>query len=392
MTISNDLIDRLKKDVIDTMTKIRLDTKVNVYFCKEELSTDQKFGIGSQKIDVKHRTLYFFVDRAPTYNWGHPCQYILYDVDREKDYKTIEAEFPPTDYFIAPEKYEVIHESIKLVDTLEEKRNKMQAMPGLDIALKETRGERYAILFSGMSNNRHLNDLEFIYRSLTDLYQFSPSHIHVLNYDGTINYSGAPHPVEKWPGDDTAYKMKVNMKGNKSLLNKIIAQLAGELKKRDLLLIHVNNHGGGPPSDTESNICCYPDWDSYPASDFGAKLKTLPQFASLIIMMEQCHSGGFIKPVLKNSPAERTHIAAACAENKSSIGGPDFDPFARDWISGICGHYPDRSNLLQEVDTNHDRRVSASEAFVYADTVHDPYDTPCSGEKHRGDGALLFLG
>ena len=41
------------------------------------------------------------------------------------------------------------------------------------------------ILYSGMSNMRHLNDLEFCYRMLIDRYAFDPKNIYVLNYDGT---------------------------------------------------------------------------------------------------------------------------------------------------------------------------------------------------------------
>ena len=68
---------------------------------------------------------------------------------------------------------------------------------------KFRKGNRYAILFSGASNNRHTNDLEFLYRQLVDRFFFAEDNITVLNYDGTVNYSGWPKPVSSWPGDSS---------------------------------------------------------------------------------------------------------------------------------------------------------------------------------------------
>ena len=54
----------------------------------------------------------------------------------------------------------------------------------------------------------------------------------MLNFDGTINYSSwGPHPVENWPGDNTPYRMKVNDKGTKAALEKVLDKLAGILKE-----------------------------------------------------------------------------------------------------------------------------------------------------------------
>src|SRR5262249_38772471 len=57
-------------------------------------------------------------------------------------------------------------------------------------------------------------------------------------------------------------------------------------------------------------------------------------------------------------------------------GGATFDPFARDWISAMAGHIPSGGALAFNPDLNHNGRVSAHEAFNYANVVHDPYDTP----------------
>ena len=38
-----------------------------------------------------------------------------------------------------------------------------------------------------MSNKRHINDCEFLYRTLVDRYAFNKNNIQVLSYDGTLN-------------------------------------------------------------------------------------------------------------------------------------------------------------------------------------------------------------
>ena len=96
--------------------------------------------------------------------------------------------------------------------------------------------------------------------------------------------------------------------------------------------------------------------------------------------------------IINNNPATWTHVAAACEEDKSSIGGADFDPFALDWIAGVTGHYADGTGPSQVVDTTKDMRISAEEAFAYADAVHHSYDTPVSVDSPTGYGKYIFLG
>src|SRR5262249_32696622 len=135
-------------------------------------------------------------------------------------------------------------------------------------------GNRYAILYSGMSNMRHLNDLEFCYRMLVDRYGFNKKNIYVLNYDGTLNtQDGAPGT---WPGDGTAYRIKVTGQGNRSAFQSAFGSLKNKLKAHDLVFIHTNNHGDNFGSG--SFLCEYPSWGQYMSSDFCADLATLPKY------------------------------------------------------------------------------------------------------------------
>jgi hypothetical protein len=105
-----------------------------------------------------------------------------------------------------------------------------------------------------------------------------------------------------------------------------------------------------------------------------------------MVMMEQCHAGGFNAPILAKSTASLTTVASACLEPNNSIGGANFDPFARDWIAGMAGHTPSGGALASNPDTDGNGRIYAEEAFAYADAVHDPYDTPVYSETSEAAG------
>ena len=349
----------------------------NLWIEEEVLRRGHTIEAQHQKIEIERDTVMVFADDAPLANWGHPCRYLLYEPENGELYKTVDAQFPPslTD---ERETFKPFHEPVRF------------ATPEIlwPIAWpwwrwpRRFRGEGYAILFSGASNNRHTNDLEFLYRVLVNDYGWDEDNVYVLNYNGNIDYSGGPHPVVSWPGDGTAYQMTVNGAGTKSEFENVIDELKGRLQPEDRLVIHTNNHGG---SDSDSYLCTYSGPNYYP-DDFAAKVGELPAFGCLIVMMEQCYAGGFNQRIIDNSPASRTSVASAAIATQTSIGGPSFDPFARDWIAAMHKANPDGSALSSNPDTSGDGRVSAKEAYAYADLVHDPWDTPNYTESSTSAG------
>jgi len=352
----------------------------NLYVDSNVLAKGSAVLAYKQRIALDRSTVMVFADDAPRYNWAHPCRYLLHDAETGELYREVRARFPP--YMMTrevPKTYQAFHQPVRVADP----ELFYPVLPRLRCPIRWPKGQRYAVLFSGSSNNRHTNDLEFLYRTLRDLYGFPAANIKVLNYDGTINYSGNPKPVVSWPGDATAYRMPVHGKGTKSDLETVFDGLKRKLKSDDLLLVHTNNHGGH--NGTESYLCTYSGAD-YLASDFAAKLGTLPKFHCLMVMMEQCHSGGFNAPILAHSPAAHTSVSSACEELNNSIGGAEFDPFARDWIAAMTGSTPYGGALASNPDTDGTGKVSAREAHDYADAVKDPYDTPVYDESSATAG------
>jgi peptidase C13-like protein len=337
-----------------------------------------------QRIPLKRDTIMVFADEAPRYNWAHPCRYLLHDAKTGELYQEVKAQFPPYMTAVVPKTYELFHQPVRIACA----ELYYPILPKLRCPIRWRKGQCYAVLFSGASNNRHTNDLEFLYRTLRDIYGFPAANIYVLNYDGTVNYNGNPKPVVNWPGDSTAYRLPVNDQGTKAALNSVLNTLKTKLKADDLLLIHTNNHGGH--NGTESYLCTYSGAD-YLASDFATKLGTLPKFKCLMVMMEQCHSAGFNAPILAHSTATLTSVSSACEELRNSIGGADFDPFARDWIAAMTGNTSYGGALASNPDTDGSGKVSAREAHNYADAVKDPYDTPVYSESSAAAGNF-YLG
>jgi len=366
------------------LTKETLRARHTNYFILEEvLPRAARLPIPRRSEQASRPTVVTFADDAPLLNWAHSCRYLLHDAETGELYNEIPAQFPPyASERDTPKSFYAFHQPVRFMEAEPYRRIERPYF-----IRPRWQGNRYALLFSGMSNNRHTNDLEFLYRTLRDVYQVPKANIIVLNQDGTLNYDGNPKPVQAWPGDNTAYRMPVNGKGSKADLLAALDTLKKKLKPDDSLLIHTNNHGGH--NGTESDLCCYPNWDSLGVAAFTNKLAELPRFRCLMVMMEQCHSGGFNSSVISKSTADYTSIASACVELNNSNGGAHFDPFARDWIAAMTGNDPYGNALAHDHDTNNHGRVSAREAFDYADSVHDPFDTPFFSQKNGGSACWL---
>jgi hypothetical protein len=365
-------LDTVKSRVVSSLSW-RTARSTNLFLDSRILAKGESILAYKQRIPLERDTVMVFADDAPEFNWAHPCRYLLHDAENGELYREVKAQFPPYMITDPPKTYKVFHEPIRILET----ELYYPILPRLRCPIRWLKGQRYAVLFSGASNNRHTNDLEFLYRTLRDLYGFPAANIFVLNYDGTINYNGNPKPVVSWPGDNTAYRMPVNGQGTKADLDTVLDALKARLKSDDLLLIHTNNHGGH--NGTESYLCTYSGAD-YFASDFAAKLGTLPKYHCLMVMMEQCHSGGFNAPILAHSTATYSSVSSACEELKSSIGGSEFDPFARDWIAAMTGQTPYGGALASNPDSDGSGKVSAREAHNYAEAVKHSYDTPVYDE------------
>jgi hypothetical protein len=111
----------------------------------------------------------------------------------------------------------------------------------------------------------------------------------------------------------------------------------------------------------------------YRANEFCADLSTLPIHRALVVLMGQCHSGGFNRPLIRASRARQTSIAAAAPLGKCSnvTGDGCWDAFAANWIAAQLGH--DTHGCPVDADTNCDGSIGTCEAFAYAVRVNATY-------------------
>jgi hypothetical protein len=365
--------------------------EVNLYLNAQPVRAGGRLTLANavRELPTNQESLYVFADLDPLSNWGHAARHLFFSPANGSLVHSESSLFPPRDFVSKPQAFAPLH--VPKVFT-------MPVTPPFFLTRnvapegrpRRRAGRRFAILFSGNSNNRHVNDLEFLFRVLSDMYGYKERDIFILNYDGSLNYDGGPKPVGNWPGDNTPYRLTARIvgAGNQTDFDKVFGTVAKKLKSADTLLIHTNNHGGDASAYGEPWLCGYPGFGLvYKASDFGRRVADLPKCRSLIVAMEQCFSGGFMNPTVTNSKATVTSFAAAVPADKSSMGGPQFDPWALDWIAAFHGSYADGSPLKHPVAT----RPSTRQAFDYSSTVHVPGDDPVFLDAPAGGGSTQHL-
>jgi hypothetical protein len=378
-------IGRVRADAFGRLAWPQRET-TNLYVGHRPIEKGEPIGPQQQRIRARRQSILVFADDDPHANFTHACRYLLYDAETGKFDREHAAQFPP---FTAKEPLQLkaFHEPKPFL----KEPILYRAKPFLRCPIIVHR-KRYAILWSGMSNKRHLNDMEFLYRTLIDKYGFDEKDIYAMSYDGTLNTQDGVQV--NWPGDGTKYRIKVNGGGTRSDFEAAVDDLKKRIKEDDLLLIHINNHGGYDGTPGTANFCTYPSWAAYYATDFADKLGQLPKFSKLIVMLEPCHAGGFNAPILAKSTAGATSVASAALEPLNSYVSADgnWDPFARDWIAAEAGHDCFGGALAFNPDSDSDGRIEAQEAFDYANAIKHPLDTPNYSESSAAGGDIALGG
>jgi len=394
------IFDKIKKTAEEHVLRNNDGNKdFSLYIDRKMMKKGEVLNIVTEEIKIDQPMYVVFVDDEPGKNFGHRCHYLLYKSDSGEFIRKIPAKFP---YFMTkkPETLEMFRSSRSTEGYARKKKLRMKLEPAKLSAYAKiapfplkylARGKRYAILYSGASNGRHLNDLEFLYRTLIDVYGYNPADIYVINYDGTVNYNQAvwsngwtePPASDGFGADGSAWRIIVNEEGNRAGFQNVINDLKTRIGPNDCLLIHTNNHGwydnnGGYMSGYGGK---------YYASDFATDLATLPNFKTLLVFMEQCASGSFSQPIQDHSPATNTVFQSAVPGDESSAGGWPFDPWAERWISAMAGVRGDGSTLGVSADDDLNTLISAWEAYDYALAI----DNPMMSESSVGLSKNVYL-
>lgn len=278
-------------------------------------------------------------------------------------------------------------------------------LPYLELRLPYRRN---AILFSGGINkvNNHIrywNDLKFMYSTLVNKYGYK--NIVVLYSDGK--------------GLDR--QIPVHYSATQTNLKNVFNLLKKKLAKDDFIFIFTTNHGGGfykagckifggqidangdePAADIILEKDCNLDlngdgdktdqvsWDeelySWGGSIFDDTFHTLLanlKYDRMVIVMEQCFSGGLITD-MSQGESNRIIISAAGEYEPSWAMPPshNYDEFSYHFTSAING--ADSKGTKVDADTNGDGKISMVEAFNYARLKDTQSETPWYEDS--GDG------
>jgi hypothetical protein len=262
--------------------------------------------------------------------------------------------------------------------------------------------ERYAILFSGSTDRRHINNLEYCYRMLVQRYLFKPANILVLNFDKSFTVTGLSRrksTATKWPDETSADSTKLMMPQPFDTANRAgfqnACQFIGPVQPNDLVFIYTGGHGS---ASVDNGLIYQPrliDYQRQPyyASDFCVDLGLLGAPQSLLILMQQCYSGEFIGPVLAalglGGTIKAQTLSIACASMAAAHATDDgvFDCFALGWITSHLQTDPYGVPPLGTVDLDTDGSIEASESYLYAEKVTSNQDGPVYAD-HPPSGAV----
>jgi Peptidase C13 family len=240
---------------------------------------------------------------------------------------------------------------------------------------------RYAILYSGATQRRNLNGLEFCYRTLVDRCGFEAGNIQVLNHDASLRTADVGPTDDPagavWPGDATAYRLKVTGQGNREAFRAALDTLKHQLTADDLLFVHTTGHGGDYADGRGPFLLAYPRRERYRMHDFCSDLADLPAHGALLVLMAQCFSTGFAPSIAAASRSQLTFIAAASGGNSYAMRGDrNWNSFERNWLAALSGHDVDGASLPKQASDC--GPTSVSEAFNYANRpeIRDSRESP----------------
>jgi hypothetical protein len=384
MPLSPTITDRIKQVALSGLTAEE-QARTSLSLGVDVFPAGHVFRLVDTTMTVRQDAALLFVDKNPGANWGHPCAYRFFDPATGRFLYEEDALFPPN---LAGEAIlETFHAPPAPLPTAAHLNLLPARGPVRANAVNAANGEqRYAILWtSQISDRRHVEDLEFFWRTLVHVCGFTPANIYVLCYNGTIGATDVTGPIGNWYGDNTPYQMQVHASATVANLQSVLDTLKGLLGADDMLLVHTNNHGS--PSG-----CCVDNSSVITPTQFGGMIAGLPAFGTLIVTMEQCYSGAFQGPVLQKSTATNTVFASAVPANLESAGAAHFDPWALDLIEAINGATPAGAALPTKPSVSANGLVSIKAACDWAKaTDTGTGDQPQYADQPAGCGADIYL-
>jgi Domain of unknown function (DUF3821)/Peptidase C13 family len=339
------------------------------------------------------------VDHAPEANWEHPITYYCVDATGSFEKKSVSS--PATNY--------------RFLYNEGKKPSPGDAWQPDDpyvwnqACVNDCTGN-YAVLISGgndANNNyrRYWNDIAFMYINLKE-YGYDRTHITVMMSDGSG--PGADRCIAGYPctqTDDSPRDLdgdgsnetvldasKTTILNTLDSMKPAAAGGTNPLPSGANLIVFTTGHGGVVTSGANAGHHIIYAWGGTGTGQYildtelVAKLNQLTQVNSIMLVMENCNSGGFKDEFIGSLPTQKRKILYAASGDEPSWG----NGFSNALTTAYAGHtrWYTRSCLpstcMAEYDKGadtsspKDERVSATEAIARA-KLKDPYFTATAG-------------
>lgn len=191
----------------------------------------------------------------------------------------------------------------------------------------------YAILINGggwdsntgWDNNylRFWNNLSAMYCTLTEQgFQEDKIYVHSNEGDAISNFSSSGRGLDL---DKIGSSVDIDFDATLSSVNNTFTSLQNlNLGPQDKLFIFTTGHGG-PGDSTVGSVLGLWDADDLTSLDLKTKLDGFPNIGEIVVVMSQCHSGGFIS----RFPQEDSSGYSIAGPNRTIVTSVAFDEPAR---------------------------------------------------------------
>lgn len=325
-------------------------SKCNILISKDVVAPNTAVDIYDDNLSPDYHSWLVFVDLHPDAYWAHDCIYYYINASTG-NVVSFDRRFPPT----------LLMDTIKCVNPKLSTMQWVSNMHGGEKVQNRTTGSndhtKWAVILGGSyAGGQNASSIKTecseLYTMLSDRYSYSEDQIYVLYTDPSetdFDYDALP---------DKDYDF------TKANVNTVFNTLSSSLKMGDTLSIFVMTHGE-TLGNNESAIIL---WDRTLLKDteFAQQISKIPNGIPISVIMGQCFSGGFID----NLHMRCDYIATACSANETSWRALDIDRsvFYMYWIEAMnCFN---SSTINFNIDTNGDKIITFSEAYIYTNTQY----------------------
>lgn len=337
----------------------------------------------------------FFSDDQPGANWAHSARVAFVDAVTG-EYQLINVTWPPEavsanfslEYETVVENVVILPESKVMKRTIltstiaRSSINKTKSVSDTDI---NATGSKYAVLICGGFSwgslyTRYYTDLQEMYVTLINTYNYPEENIYVLCADGdadgsgTIAFSGEERSMDL-DGNGTS---DCNTAATSDNIFSTFSDLNTKMTSDDILFVFTTDHGNNSydPAVYDEGLLSLWNYESMRDDEFADAVNQIESYQYQMFCMEQCFSGDMI-----NDLWGPNRVIATAANWDEVSWGREFSSL---WIAAVNGSDPD-------ADVNEDGLVSMREAFDYAELNDGASETPQYYETTPGLGETLTL-